>query len=125
MSVFIICQIAYGQRTAQHFISLFMCINQLHAPLNSLSSAVQDFLKPIVNTERLLVVLKEFKKRGIGVALELPRLPAEIEFECVAVGTARHLMGFKIFQYSSFIQSRQSIKTDNTVGLIFVMCQCP
>ena len=30
------------------------------------------------------------------------------------------LMGFKIFQYSSFIQSRQSIKTDNTVGLIFV-----
>ena len=91
MSVFIICQIAYGQRTAQHFISLFMCMNQLHAPLNSLSSAVQDFLKPIVNTERLLVVLKEFKKRGIGVALELPRLPAEIEFECVAVGTARHL----------------------------------
>jgi len=91
MSVFIICQIAYGQRTAQHFINIFMYMNQLHAPLNSLSSSVQDFLKAIVNTERLLVVLKEFKKRGIGGTLEMTQLPAEIEFECVAIGTARHL----------------------------------
>lgn len=92
MCVFMICQIQDGRRTVQDFISLFLYMNQLHVPLHSLGASVQDFLKAVVNSERLIMTLKEESEMGnIVGARQMIECAADIEFDSVAAGSLESL----------------------------------
>jgi ABC-type transport system involved in Fe-S cluster assembly fused permease/ATPase subunit len=92
MSMFIICQLQDRRRTVQDFTSLFAYMNQLQVPLHSLGASVQDFLKAVVNSERLTMTLKEESAMGdIVGARQMIECAADIEFDSVTASSLESL----------------------------------
>ena len=102
MAVFTIMQIRNGQRPKKDFTILFTYMCQLQVPLNSLGTSVQEFQKAVVNSERLINILKEepevanTSEEEPGTAdtisgKEIMESAADIEFDSVAIGSLNPL----------------------------------